>query len=296
MSTEHGAAEGPAHRVHSRSELGDLVAAMAHWPDADAPVTGLHPGDLGWHLRLADDAVEGAFHGWWYGDDLLAVALLEGPVGRYAVAPGRREDPALARLLAASCAALPGDEVYADVPRDTALAATLAAAGWTPDPDPWVALFARFDTWTPPVDTSRARIVTAEQSVEDRVAVQRAGFEGSTFTVGAWQRMAAGPGYRPDLDLVVYADDGRPAAIATAWSVGPGATAILEPVATHGDLRAQGWGLLAVTAVVERMRALGASGVSVSTPQANAGAVALYRSAGLLPATELRSFVRQRAG
>ena len=36
----------------------------------------------------------------------------------------------------------------------------------------------------------------------DRVAVQRAGFERSTFTEAAWQRMAAGPGYRRDLDLV----------------------------------------------------------------------------------------------
>jgi ribosomal protein S18 acetylase RimI-like enzyme len=106
--------------------------------------------------------------------------------------------------------------------------------------------------------------------------------------------MAAGPGYRPDLDLVLRAD-GVPVAVATAWWAGPGATAILEPVATHGDHRGSGWGRAVVQAALGRLRDLGASGVSVCTPVDYVGAVATYRSAGLRPLEQKRSLVRQPA-
>ena len=51
-----------------------------------------------------------------------------------------------------------------------------------------------------------AQVVEAADAVPDRVAVQRSGFEGSTFTEEAWARLADGPGYRRDLDLVLVGD------------------------------------------------------------------------------------------
>ena len=39
-------------------------------------------GDLGWHLRLPDDQVDGAVHTWWDHGHLAAVALVEEPVAR----------------------------------------------------------------------------------------------------------------------------------------------------------------------------------------------------------------------
>jgi predicted N-acetyltransferase YhbS len=279
-------------RTHDRGSVGELLAGMSAWPHPERVAAGLHPGDLGWHLRLADDALEGAFVGWWDGEDLLAVALLEGVVGRFAVQPGRDRDADLGDQVAQVCRALVGDEVYVDLRPETATRRVLVGEGWTLDPDPWVALHTDLGRWRPAVDLDGARVVEAADDVAARVAVQRSGFENSTFTEEAWQRMAAGPAYRRELDLVVVAD-GVAVSIATAWWAGVGATAILEPVATHHEHRAQGWGVRAVTALVTRLRDLGASGVTVCTPLDYTGAIATYRAAGLRPVEHFTSLVRQ---
>ena len=182
--------------------------------------------------------------------------------------------------------------MYADLRAETATRRILAGEGWTLDPEPWVALHADLDRWSPTVSLDDAAVVEAADAVADRVAVQRAGFENSTFTDDAWHRMAAGPGYRRDLDLVVVGD-GSPVSIATAWWAGEGATAILEPVATHRDHRGRGWGVRAVTALLSRLRDLGASGVTVCTPLDYVGAVATYRAAGLRPVEHIQSIIRQ---
>ncbi len=271
-----------------------MLAAMSAWPDPARPAAGLHVGDLGWHLRLDDDTIDGAFQGWWDDADLLAVALVEGVLGRYAVRPGRERDAALAEHLAENAGSLVGGEVYADVRPETTVRQLLVAEGWQLDPDPWVALHGDLPDWVPATSVEDVAVTDAADSVADRVSVQRAGFERSTFTEAVWQRMAAGPGYRPDLDVVVRDGQGTPAAIATAWFAGPGATAILEPVATHPDLRGQGWGRSAVTVLLGRLRDLGASGVTVCTPAAYTGAIATYRSAGLRPIETLQSVMLDR--
>ena len=267
---------------------------MTAWPHPDRVAAGLHPGDLGWHLRLTDEAIAGQIVGWWDGDDLLAVGLLEGVVGRFAVRPGRERDGALGEQLAEACRELEGEEVYADLRAESATRRILVGEGWTLDPDPWVALHADLDRWQPRVELAGTTLVEAAEVVGDRVAVQRAGFEGSTFTADAWARMAGGPAYRRELDLVLHAD-GDAVAVGTAWWAGPGATAILEPVATHHDHRGRGFGVRVVTALVARLRDLGASGVTVCTPLDFVGAVATYRAAGLHPVEQLCSLVRSTA-
>jgi predicted N-acetyltransferase YhbS len=282
-------------RVHDRDAVGELLAAMDTWPDPDRAAAGLHQGDLGWHLRLEDEAISDAFVGWWDGDDLLAAGLLEASVGRFALQPGRERDRGLGEHVAQVCRELPGDEVYADLRAETATRRILVGEGWTLDPEPWVALHADLARWLPPIDLAGAAVVEAADAVAERAAVQRAGFENSTFTEDAWHRMAAGPGYRRDLDLVLV-DGDRPVSIATAWWAGEGATAILEPVATHHDHRGKGWGVRVVTCLIARLQELGASGVTVCTPLDFTGAVATYRAAGLRPVEHIASLVRQPAG
>ncbi len=136
-------------RTHDRSTVGDLLAAMTAWPHPERVAAGLHPGDLGWHLRLTDEAIAGQIVGWWDGDDLLAVGLLEGVVGRFAVRPGRERDVVLGEQLAEACRELEGEEVYADLRAETATRRILVGEGWTLDPDPWVALHADLDRWQP---------------------------------------------------------------------------------------------------------------------------------------------------
>jgi predicted N-acetyltransferase YhbS len=282
-------------RTHDRASVGELLAGMDAWPHPERVAAGLHQGDLGWHLRFADDALGDAFVGWWDGDDLVAVALLEGALGRISIRPGRDRDAELGEHVAQACRALPGNEVYADLRPEAATRRILVGEGWTLDPDPWVALHTDLRGWHPAVTLRDAEVVEAADAVAGRVAVQRAGFENSTFTEDAWHLMAAGPGYRPDLDLVLVAG-GEPVSIATAWWAGPGATAILEPVATHHDHRGQGWGVGVVTALLTRLVDLGASGVTVCTPVDYTGAVATYRAAGLRPVEHLSSLVREVAG
>jgi len=281
-------------RTHDRSTVGALIAAMTAWPHPERVAAGLHPGDLGWHLRLDEEDVGGAFVGWWDGSDLQAVALLEGVVGRFAVRPGLEQDVALGERLAQSGREVRGDEVYVDVRPETATRRILVGEGWTLDPDPWIALHVDLDRWQPAVDIGDVTVVEAADAVADRVSVQRAGFENSTFTEEAWRRMAGGPGYRADLDLVAVAD-GVPVSVATGWWAGEGGTAILEPVATHHDHRGRGWGGRVVTTLLTRLRDLGASGVTVCTPMDFVGAVATYRSAGLHPVEHLASLVRSTA-
>ena len=281
-------------RTHDRSTVPELLDAMTAWPHPDRVAAGLHPGDLGWHLRLDDDALDGAFVGWWEGPDLQAVALIEGVVGRFAVPPGLERDAALGEQLAEECRRLVGDEVYADLRAESATRRILVGEGWTLDPDPWVALHADLDRWQPRVGLDGATVVEAADAVDERVAVQRAGFENSSFTAEAWARLAAGPTYRRDLDVVLQVD-GDAVAVGTAWWAGHGATAILEPVATHQDHRGRGFGVRTVTALVRRLRDLGASGVTVCTPLDYIAAVATYRAAGLLPVEHLASLVGHSA-
>ena len=280
-------------RTHDRTTVGALLDGLDHWPYPERVASSLHQGDLGWHLRLEDAAIQDdAFVGWWEGDALLAVGLVEGVLGRFAVRPGHDRDPDLGEQVAQVCRDLPADsEVYVDVRPETATRRILAGEAWTLDPEPWVALHADLARWQPPVDLDGCQVVEAADAVTDRVAVQRSGFERSTFTEEAWARLADGPGYRRDLDLVLVGD-GVPVSIATAWWAGTGATAILEPVATHHAHRGRGWGVRVVTALLMRLRDLGASGVTVCTPLDYVGAVATYRAAGLHEVEHLRSLVR----
>jgi predicted N-acetyltransferase YhbS len=281
-------------RTHDRTTVGELLDGLDRWPHPERVASALHRGDLGWHLRLEDAAIQDdAFVGWWDDGALLAAGLLEGDFGRFSLRPGHDRDPDLGEQVAQACRDLPaGVEVFADVRPETATRRILAGEGWTLDPEPWVALHADLDRWQPTVGLERCDVVEAADAVADRVAVQRAGFDRSTFTEEAWARLAAGPGYRRDLDLVLVGDDGVPVSIATAWWAGTGATAILEPVASHRDHRGRGWGVRVVTALLMRLRDLGASGVMVCTPLEYVGAVATYRAAGLHEVEHLRSLVR----
>ena len=178
--------------------------------------------------------------------------------------PGRERDGELGEHVAQACRELAGDEVYADLRAETATRRILAGEGWTLDPEPWVALHADLDRWTPTVSLDDAAVVEAADAVADRVAVQRAGFENSTLHRG---RLAP-DGRRPRLPARprprAWSATGSPVSIATAWWAGEGATAILEPVATHRDHRGRGWGVRAVTALVApaaRPRRLGSHGL-----------------------------------
>jgi GNAT superfamily N-acetyltransferase len=186
---------------------------------------------------------------------------------------------------------MPGDQLWAEPPPATALRLELTSRGWDLDPEPWVTLHADGERWQPLAGRPVRR---GDQDLTGRVAVQRNGFVRSTFDEPSWHRMAAGPGFRADLDLVVLDHDGRAAAAGTGWLSVPGAPAILEPLATHPDHRGQGLGRAAVGAIVDACLAAGASGVSVCTPMTNTPAVATYVAAGFRPIETVQGLTTKR--
>lgn len=100
--------------------------------------------------------------------------------------------------------------------------------------------------------------------------------------------------FTPRFDLLARNDDGVPVAAATFWFSGPGACARLEPMGTHPDHRRQGHGRRLIAAAARLLAEAGASGIGVTTPMSNEGAVALYRAAGFHLLDTSMAMVRER--
>ena len=276
------------HRLHSSSDVADLLVQLATWDAGDSYVRGIHVGDVSWCLRHPDERLQGQVHGWWNDGRLVAAAVAEDTVARPRIAPDLAHDAAVADEVADFLESIPGEQVWSEATNGSRLRQTLALRGWEPDPDPWIALYADPTAGRPADGVEPARV-----DPDARVAVQRAGFENSTFDRAAWERMAALPTYDPELDLVLRDDDGNPVAAATAWLVGT-ATAVIEPFSVHRDHRRRGHGTALTRALVAACVARGATGVSVCTPQSNPGAVEAYRSGGFHAVEALQDMVRPR--
>ena len=256
----------------------ELVGPLDAWT-GQAPLTAhLHSGDIGWHLRLADRGLDGAFLIWEQDGVPVAAGLAEDDVLRTAVAPAHDRSTELAEELATVMAGFG----YVDALGGTAVRRLLLDRGWSVDPDPWVLLYRELG----PDDAGRSdpatRHVDGEPDVVARTAVQRSAFApGSTFQPELWHRMAAGPTYDRRFDQVTWTPDGEAAAAATGWFAGAGRCAILEPVGTHADHRRSGYGRRVSLGVMSSLARAGASGVRVHTPAANTAAVRAYESCGL---------------
>jgi GNAT superfamily N-acetyltransferase len=135
---------------------------------------------------------------------------------------------------------------------------------------------------------------------DERVAVHRAAWEGSRFTREVYDAVRATPPYRPDLDVLVRAPDGEPAAYVLAWYDAASRSGELEPVGTALAHRRRGYGAAACVAALHRLRDAGATQAvvyAVDDP-ANPGPKALYESVGFRPIdrhVEWRPPIRQNA-
>jgi GNAT superfamily N-acetyltransferase len=254
------------------AEAGPAVSALCEWTPVDGPGGGVHPGDVGWHLRFDDAAAL------LWTDDGVAVAagFLDDHVLRVTVAPG-----ADLEALAADAEELlePGDDSSDG----------LHVPGWEAEQEEsWLVM-----SWTPRLVSSRAEPVGAA-AVADRVLVQRSAFAKSTFTVERWHTMKRSPAGRLAVEALVRTPAGEPAAAATGWFAGVGRCGLLEPVGTHPDHRGHGYGRDAVLGASAALVDRGASAVAVVTLSSNDAAVALYRSAGFTVVRENRDWVRPR--
>ncbi len=176
-----------------------------------------------------------------------------------------------------------------EAPTGALLQDLLLEHGWNAD-EPWTPL--RRDLTRPVKDPGLRIEVTGPAQVRARAAVQRAAFDGSTFTDAHWHAMAAGPPYADARCLVGYDARGNAVAAVTVWSAGPGKPGLLEPMGVHREHRGHGHGRAITVAAAAALRELGSSSAIVCPPSTNAGAVATYRSAGFRRLPETRDLRR----
>ncbi|HEY6934891.1 MAG TPA: GNAT family N-acetyltransferase, partial [Marmoricola sp.] len=169
----------------------------------------------------------------------------------------------------------------------------LVESGWRSG-EPWTPL--RRDLGDEVEDCGlRVEVVDADDAPDrapERVAVQRAAFPNSTFTLQRWHTMAAASPYRRARCLVGYDANGAAVAAVTAWSAGQGRPGLLEPVGVHRDHRGHGYGKAISLAAAAALREMGASSATVCTRSSNVGAVATYASAGFSRLPDVPDFRR----
>ncbi|WP_461124271.1 GNAT family N-acetyltransferase [Saccharothrix stipae] len=270
------------------------AGVLREWQHEGAPMQ-LHPGDLGWFWRFGAEATAAAVRTWSRDGRVLAVGLLDGPgLLRLTIAPDARRDEELARRLVEDVTepergVLPAGRVNVEAPGDALVHALLSEAGWHDD-EPWTPLHRDL---TGPVPDPGVRIeVIGPERATVRAAVQRASFDGSTFTEERWHAMVAGSPYADARCLVAHDDRGEAVAAVTVWSAGPGRPGLLEPMGVHRDHRGHGYGKAITVAAAAALRELGSSSAIVCTPSFNVGAVATYRSAGFRRLPEVRDKCR----
>ncbi|MBB5953845.1 ribosomal protein S18 acetylase RimI-like enzyme [Saccharothrix tamanrassetensis] len=275
-------------------ELSEAVGVLRAWQDDGAPMQ-LHPGDLGWFWRNGAEATAEAVRTWSRDGRILAVGLLDEPrLLRLTIAPDAQRDEELARQLVEDVSepergVLLEGKANVEAPVGTLVQDLLSEDGWDVD-EPWTPL--RRDLTEPVRDLGvRIEVVKPEQA-HVRAAVQRASFDGSTFTEERWHAMAAGLPYADARCLVAYDDQGDAVAAVTVWSAGPGRPGLLEPMGVHREHRRRGYGRAVTEAAAAALRELGSSSALVCTPSSNVGAVATYESAGFRPLPEVRDRYR----
>lgn len=98
------------------------------------------------------------------------------------------------------------------------------------------------------------------------------------------------PVYRPDLDLVTVAEDGRYASFCILWIDPSNQEGYFEPVGTHPDFQGQGLGKAILTAGLQRLRHLGMTRASVCVDEVNTKAIHLYKHLGFQTTHRLLTF------
>jgi GNAT superfamily N-acetyltransferase len=274
--------------------LSEAVGVLREWQYDGAPFQ-LHPGDLGWFWRFGAEATAAAIRTWSRDGQIVAIGLLDGPdLLRLTMVPGARRDEELARQLVEDIAepprgVLPPGRVSVEAPMDALIQDLLLPDGWKTD-EPWTPLRRDLEA---PVKAADMRIeVVGPDQVHERIAVQRASFDNSTFTIERWQAMAAGLPYADARCLLAYDDDGNAVAAVTVWSAGQGKPGLVEPMGVHRDHRGHGYGRAITVAAAAALQDLGSSSAIVYTQSSNVGGVATYKSAGFQQLPETRDLYR----
>lgn len=270
--------------------LGEVVRVLREWQREDVPLQ-LHPGDLGWFWRFGVERTAAATRIWRRGGEIVAVGMLDEPDWlRTAIAPEAQRDEELAqRIVEDVPGVLVEGKAYVETPMGALVQDLLFKDGWNADV-PWVPV--RRDLSEPVPDPGMRIDVIGAEEAHERTAVQRASFDGSTFTDERWFAMSDELPYADARCLVLRNEIGESVAAATVWSAGEGRPGYIEPMGVHRLHRGRGYGTAMVLGCARTLQELGSSSVYTVTPASNVGAIATYQAAGLQPLDEIRAQYR----
>ena len=218
--------------------LADVIDAVASWQQDGTPVQ-LHPGDLGWNAGFGAQALAAELRVWRRGGRILAAGMVTDDIGliRMAIAPSVTDDEEFAAHLLKDLSnpdrggVLPSGCELVEARFGAAFRDVLRRNGWVDD-EPWTPLCRDL---TDPVQDCGLRVETIDshhvrdEIVRDRVAVQRASFPNSTFTLQRWQAMAASPAYRRARCLVAYDGEGHAVAATTVCALRAATSGVSVP-------------------------------------------------------------------
>lgn len=276
--------------------LTEAMEVLAGWQGDQTPLQ-LHPGDIGWHIRVGLAQTAAALRTWSRDGRILAIGLLDAPdLLRLAIAPPAQQDMGLAHDLTQQLEVRGSGAPLAHVtsielPTGALLRELLERRGWCPGEE-WAPL--RWDLGPGVPDPGMRIEVVGPELARTRAELQRASFEGSTFTAQRWRTMASGPTYRHARCLLAVDDHGEAVATTTVWSAGAGRAGLIEPLDVAAAHRGRGYGTAITRAAATMLRVLGASSALVCTQSANTAAVAAYCSAGFTAQPIRRDLVRER--
>jgi ribosomal protein S18 acetylase RimI-like enzyme len=150
----------------------------------------------------------------------------------------------------------------------------------------------------PPVEPPagfRLRTVEAED-FSARVELHRTVWAPSSVTEESYRDVQAAWPYRPDLDCIAEAADGRLAAYCLAWLDPDNGVGEFEPVGTHPDFRRLGLGSAVCRFALRRLQQVDATQAIVYAvvDPSNPGAKALYQSIGFVESSRLLRYVLDR--
>lgn len=277
-------------------DLDRIDMALRHWEPPGGCGGTLQAGDLGWKLRFGAEAAAASMLEWRSPVGETAAAMCQdSPTDWWlSMDPELLGNRSLAQSIVDWAARLEtGGALSIDGPGGPAVwRQAFVERDFEATADAWSHL------WKPlgvadVIDVAGVvATVGNDRDIADRVAVQRAAFPNPTFTVEKWHAMAAGPSFRPGFDLLARDEAGEAVAAITVWLPGEGKCGMIEPMGTHPDHRRLGHGRRIIRAACAALARAGASGVCVVTPESNAGAVEVYRSAGFRRIGLLSTMVR----
>ncbi len=130
----------------------------------------------------------------------------------------------------------------------------------------------------------RLRALAGPTEVDAYVELHRSVFESKNMTPSWRARTLAQKAYRPELDLVVEAPDGRLAAFCVGWfdaqGYGGRPCGQIEPLGVAAEHRGLGIGRMVLEACCERLVAAGAEDIYVETDRQRDAALGVYGAAG----------------